>query len=528
MGTPPYMSPEQIRGEAIDKRTDIWAFGCVLYEMLTGRRAFARETLGDTFAAILEHEPDWSALPPDLPPTVQSILHRCLQKDRDRRLRDIADARLVAIEALAGPQAGQRRLFDWRYAVIVGAAAALVWAGVALGWLNLGRGEDADSQAVAAASAVELRSIAVLPFTTRATQGDEEAVIFSEGMHDDLLTQLAKIDSLSVISRTSVMQYAGTTKTIGTIADELGVSTVLEGGVQRGGDRVRVNVQLIDADTDEHLWAETYDEEMTAVHMFAIQTDLAKKIAAALQATLTAEVEARLASPPTESLEAYDLYTRARFIRYGPRGQTREGVEEATELLRQAIEADPDYALAYTGLAMSYTGAWSRGYIPPEEALAVAGPAVAKALELAPKLAQAHTSHGALLRNQRRYEEAERAFRRAIELSPGSAIAHGELGRMLVQLGRFEEAAAEQQLAVQLDPLSRTGRALSAFTYTMSRQYDRAIVQSRKLVVRPRIGSVLQWRVRRSDRRADPVHGAVAGRCLSRSPGVHPRPCREP
>ena len=187
-----------------------------------------------------------------------------------------------------------------------------------------------------------------------------------------------------------------------------------------------------------------------------------------LQATLTPEVEARLASPPTESLEAYDLYTRARFIRYGPRGQTREGIEEATELFRQAVKADPDYALAHTGLADSYLAAWGRGYLSPEEALAVAGPAVAKALELGPRLAQAHASHGRVLGQQRRYEEAERAFRRAIELNPGSATAPSSVGRMLVRLGRFEEAAAEHQLAVQLDPLSRTGRTLSAFAYTMT------------------------------------------------------------
>jgi len=150
-------------------------------------------------------------------------------------------------------------------------------------------------------------SIAVLPFEMRAREGDEDAVMFSEGMHDDVLTQLSKIESLKVISRTTMVRYADSELSIPQIADELGVATVLEGGIQRSGERVRVNVQLIKAATDEHLWAETYDEELTAANIFSIQSDLARKIAAALRATLTPETEARIVARPTESLEAFDL-----------------------------------------------------------------------------------------------------------------------------------------------------------------------------------------------------------------------------
>jgi TolB-like protein/Tfp pilus assembly protein PilF len=372
-----------------------------------------------------------------------------------------------------------RKLFTWRNAIGGGVAASLLWGGVAIGWFVFGRGADGGSPLVAEVSAADLRSVAVLPFATRAEAG-ESADVFAEGMHDDVLTQLSKIDSLTVISRTSVMQYAGTTKPIPEIAAELGVATVLEGGVQRAGERVRVNVQLIDAATDKHLWAETYDQELTAANVFAIQSDLARKIAVALRARLTPEVEARIEARPTESLEAYDLYTRGQVL-WG-RSTTRNEGEAAADLFREAIRVDPGYASAYAALSGLVLGLANRARIPMDQAMAEARPAVERALQLDPTLADAHWAQGQLMYADLRYAEAEQAYKRAIDLNPGYAQAFSSYGALLADVGRFEEAIVMDRRAVELNPLSRSTRANLAFDYAMTRDFERAADQGRKLV----------------------------------------------
>ena len=241
------------------------------------------------------------------------------------------------------------KLLTWRNAILGGIGAFALWGAVAAGWLFLGPGVGTRG-AASEASPTDLRSIAVLPLANRSAL--EEDAFFVDGIHDDILTHLSKIDGLKVIARTSVMQYRESPPPIREIAEELDVATVLEGGVQRAGERVRVNVQLIDARTEAHLWAETYDEELTAANIFSIQSDIARKIAAALQATLVPEVEELIEAPPTENLEAYDLYTRGRFIFNA--ASTTAGMEEAAEFFQQAIEVDPGYAPAYVGLVQTY------------------------------------------------------------------------------------------------------------------------------------------------------------------------------
>jgi len=237
-----------------------------------------------------------------------------------------------------GVSAGSRGLFTWRNAITGGLGAMALWGLLVTGWMFLGpgasRGADGTGGEAFGATASNLRSVAVLPFATRSE--DKQDAYFSEGMHDDVLTQLSKIDSLTVISRTSVMQYAGTTKPIPEIARELGVATILEGGIQRAGDRVRINVQLIEASTDRHLWAETYDEELTAANVFAIQSDLAKKIAGALKTTLSPAVAARIDARPTENTEALELYSRARYLILSAAGSAPD--IQARDLLEQAVE----------------------------------------------------------------------------------------------------------------------------------------------------------------------------------------------
>jgi TolB-like protein/Flp pilus assembly protein TadD len=301
-------------------------------------------------------------------------------------------------------------------------------------------------------------------------------------MHDDVLTQLAKIDSLTVISRTSVMKYEGTTKSIPEIATELGVAAILEGGIQRSGDRVRVNVQLIEAATDRHLWAETYDEELTAANVFAIQSDLAMEIAGALQTTLTPETEARIEARPTESLEALDLNARARYLLLESSLDSREKFEQGRDLLRRAIEADSGYAQAWASLGALYMNAGRLAFVSPEEASNVAEAAIDRALKLDPDLSDAHSARGILLREALRYEEAEAEFLRAIALNPGSSEDHRRYASLLLQLDRLDESVRMARRAVELDPLSVQARRTYGDALWWAGDWRGTVAESYKLL----------------------------------------------
>ncbi len=340
------------------------------------------------------------------------------------------------------------------------------------GYVSRGSAPEESETGAPPTLAIDPQSIAVLPFEN--LSADPENEYFSDGITADILTQLAKIGDLKVISRTSIMKYkerAG--KSLPEIAAELGVGTVLEGAVQRAGDRVRVNVQLIDPSTDRQLWAQTYDEELTAANIFAIQSDIARKIAVALQATLAPEVEERIDARPTESLAAYDLYTRGRYL--SNRSLTREDQENAADLYRQAIAADPTYAPAYVGLASTYLVLWRRGLRPPEETLPLGRAAVERALELDETLAEAHAALGTVLTAELRFGEAEREFQRALELNHGSAEVHRQYSRLLSRVGRHEESVREARLALELDPLSVGLRVSLVSRLFYARDFDGAI-----------------------------------------------------
>jgi len=297
-------------------------------------------------------------------------------------------------------------------------------------------------------SVIRGKSIAVLPLVNRSA--NEADAFFADGMHDDILTQISKIRALKVISRTSVMEYRNTTKNLKTIGAELGVATVLEGGVQRVGDRVRINVQLIDAATDDHLWADTYDRRLTAANIFAIQTEIAMAIADALRATLSPEEQDQLALVPTENLAAYEAYLlgKQRLTR-----ETAAALVEAVVYFQQAIELDPGFALAYVGLADSYAWQIFLGTLAREESLARAQAAVDKALTLDGQLGAAYNSLALIKEERMDYAGAEAMYRRALELNPNSA--YYDYGNLLRdRLGRPEEALALHSKAAELDPLS--------------------------------------------------------------------------
>ena len=320
------------------------------------------------------------------------------------------------------------------------------------------------------------KSIAVLPFANRSAS--EEDAFFVDGLHDDLVTHISKIGSIKTISRTSVMQYRDTNKTIPQIAEELGVATIMEGGVQRAGDTIRINVQLIDAATDEHLWAQTYDRQLTAASIFAIQSEIATAVAKELRATLSLDEQQRLATVPTENLRALEAYFLGK-----QRMATRatDNLAEAVDLFQRAIELDPDFALAYVGLADTYTlQVWSAGF-PQDEMSAKSELAINKALELDDRLGEAYASLG-LIKIIIDPQSAEAAFKRALELNPSYASAHHWYSNVLRNLGRHEEALAHIKVAVELDPRSAIIKHRLASTYVDLGRYDEAMVQFESII----------------------------------------------
>ncbi len=367
---------------------------------------------------------------------------------------------------------GQQRATGFELLIIAG---LLLVAGVAVAYVSRGSAPEESETGAPSTLAIDPRSIAVLPFEN--LSADPENEYFSAGITDDILTQLARIGDLKVISRTSIMKYkerAG--QSLPEIAAELGVGTVLEGAVRRSGNRVRINAQLVDTGTDQQLWAQSYDEELTAANIFMIQSDIARKIAGALQATLAPVVEARR----TESLEAYDLYTRGRYL--ANRSVSREDLESAADLYRQAIAADPAYALAHVGLAGTYIFRWALGFLAAAEAIPQARAAVERALELDQTLAEAHAALGMVLTAELRFEEAEREFQRALELNPGSADVHLQYGGLLLDLARYEESVRQARRAVELNPLSIANRVGLASMLLFTRDSEASIDESLRIL----------------------------------------------
>jgi TolB-like protein/Flp pilus assembly protein TadD len=328
-----------------------------------------------------------------------------------------------------------------------------------------------------AGSGQDLRSIAVLPFENRSRLEDD--VFFVDGIHDDILTQLAKVGALTVISRTSVEQFRDKQLSIRSIAEKLDVSMILEGGVQRAGNRVRINVQLIDARSDTHLWAETYDRELTAANIFAIQSEVATAIAAALDATLTTGERARVGAPSTQKLEAWEAYQLGR-QRLAKR--TSESLAEAEQYFRRAVEIDPEFAVAYVGVAdtlvlrLGYTG------YPPAATLARADAAIQQALALEPSLAEAVAGAATVALLKEDYAAAEAGFRRAIDLSPSSPTAYRGCSRLYGLMGRNDDSLRCATKAAELDPLSVgvnlvLGRALERVG-----RFDDALARYRKAI----------------------------------------------
>jgi eukaryotic-like serine/threonine-protein kinase len=470
IGTMGYMSPEQLRGQEVDPRTDLFAFGVVFYEMLTGRRPFVGPTPVDTATSILKDDPpplaEWRA---GIPPALESIIRRCLEKKPEHRF---ASAQEVA-EALRGASWSLPRWRRVPRALRWGLAAAVVAALLATGAGDLRR------RVAGWAPAPRVQALAVLPL--RNLSGDPEQEYFADGMTDALIGSLASIQGLRVISRTSVMHYKGAPKPLPAIARELGVDAVVEGTVLRADSRVRLSVQLMDPDPERPLWSHVYEQDLSDV--LTLHRRLAEAIAGEIRLTLSPEETRRLRASHRVDPAAHEAYLKGRFHW---QKQTHLGVRKAIEHFEEALEHDPSHGAAYAGLADSYVSlSWvGDDPLPPREAYPKARAAAQKALERDGSLAEAHASLGLVKwRYDWDWPAAEAALRRAIELQPSEAVSHHWYGLFLATQGRHAEAAREMEKAQELDPLSRLITVNRGWALYFARLYEAAAAQERKAIL---------------------------------------------
>ena len=352
----------------------------------------------------------------------------------------------------------------WIYIVVIAAAFSI-------GLFFLGRFSAGNK--TASPVGISNKSIAVLPFDNLSR--DPDNAYFCEGVQDEILTRLAKVADLKVISRTSTQHFKSVPENLPEIAKQLGVAHILEGSVQKASDQVRVNVQLINALTDAHLWADTYDRKLTDI--FAVETDIAKTIAETLQAKLSGSEKTAMAKKPTVNPEAYELYLKGRFF-WNKR--TGDDLRKSIEYLKQAIGKDPGYALAYAALADSYGLLRFYGGASPAESVAPAEAAAKKALELDDSLAEAHASLGLIATEELEINRGVNELERAIQLNPNYATAHHWLGLALATLRQSDRSIGELKRALELDPLSMIINADLSIIYLYARRYDAAETQARK------------------------------------------------
>ncbi|MEA2761839.1 MAG: eukaryotic-like serine/threonine-protein kinase [Gemmatimonadaceae bacterium] len=453
-GTPAYMSPEQLMGDRqLDGRSDIYSLGCVLYEMLTGKPPFAgKEGFVKRFT---EAAPRPSAIRKEIPLWLDEVVAKTLARDADGRFGRAEDlVRALADHTSLESNPPQTLVEPIAYRSTPAPASRV-------------RENDQPS-------------IAVLPFANMSENRDNE--YFSDGITEEILNALSRIPTLKVAARTSTFALKGKSLNITEIGQLLNVKTVLQGSVRRVGQRVRISAQLINARDGYHIWSERYDREIEDV--FAIQDEIARTIVDRLKVKLTAAQDQALGKRHTENVEAYELYLRGRHCWY--RWNIRGMLEKAIRHYQHALGKDPDYALAYHGLADAYSvpGLW--GFQPPSSALPKALAAATRAVELAPDLAESRTSLGFVQLLSLDWEAAESSFLHAIDLNPRYALAHSFHAWLLSIIERQREAAEAAALGVELDPLSPATNGIAALVSYHGRQYDQAITECQRALERDR------------------------------------------
>jgi len=470
-GTLPYVAPEILKGEDGDARSDIWSLGVLLYEMASGRRPFRGNTAFELSAAILRERTP--LITPPLPPILQSVIDRCLEKDPGQRYQSAGEVR-AALEAattssrsheyfsvLAAREGQAQRAHLTR---ILALFALVVLAAGGLGYWYYGKARAKAKKVMVGA----IQSIAVLPLEN--LSGDPSQDYFADGMTDALITELSQIKKLRVISRTSVMQFKHTQKSLQEIAQELNVDAVVEGTVVRSGDRVRISAKLFQANVEGALWADNFERKFTDV--LALQSDVATAIARGIQVELSQPEASELARSRTVIPDAYEAYLKGR---YESSKRTPDGFRAALSFFRTATEKDPTFAAAYAGLAVTYMNLSNYQLSPSAEVMPQALQEAEKSLQLDDRLAEAHAALAAIRFYGLERTGIESEFLKAIALNPGYAQGLHWYALFLAAEGRREESITEIKLAREIDPRSLIINANVGWCYYLAGDYDKAL-----------------------------------------------------
>ena len=470
LGTVAYMSPEQARGETVDFRSDIWSLGVMVYEMVTGQQPFKGDYEQAVIYSILSEDPEpMTALRTGVPVEFERIADKAMAKnpkDRYQHADDLlVDIRSLTVETGSTGRAkgsGRKGFTKGRPGLVFGAIMIVIVA-LVLARIYL---FPEKSQVI--------DSIAVLPLDN--LSGDPEQEYFADGMTEALIANLAKIGTLKVISRTSVMRYKDTRKSLPEIARELDVDAILEGSVMKVGDRVRITAQLIEAVSDRHLWAENYERDMRDV--LALQSDVSRAIAREINIKLAPLAKGGSSGDQQVDPRAYEAYLKGR---YHWNKRTEQDITKGLEYFHEAIRIDPEYAQAYAAIAEAFVVMSDWGFYPPREANKKAKEFAQKALSIDNESAAAHSALGLVSFGfDYNWEDAEEFFRKAVLLNTNYATAHQWYSGLLSALKRHDEAIDQGKLAVQLDPMSFVVNQHLGWIYYFARRYDEAIKHCRQ------------------------------------------------